>query len=123
MEATAMMYSEASNCEMSTIACENFLQGKFEAGSTCDDTNSDIIVKDVLVEDFANPQYIWESIMLDEDKMEMDESDPNIMGSNMFDENGNPKYAYNFSGYENEFNDTGYEERYNNQMMMMNSND
>merc|ERR1740138_416485 len=48
-----------------------------------------------------------------------------MMGSNMFDEDGKPKYSYNFSGYENEFADTDYGDRYNdmNNTMMMRGDD
>merc|ERR1712241_706440 len=31
-----------------------------------------------------------------------------MMGSNMFDEDGNPKYTYDFNGYDNEYKDTNY---------------
>eukprot|EP00548_Thalassiothrix_antarctica_P005829 CAMPEP_0194145462 /NCGR_PEP_ID=MMETSP0152-20130528/17443_1 /TAXON_ID=1049557 /ORGANISM="Thalassiothrix antarctica, Strain L6-D1" /LENGTH=719 /DNA_ID=CAMNT_0038845707 /DNA_START=13 /DNA_END=2172 /DNA_ORIENTATION=+ len=125
VEATSMMFTEMANCDMSTTACESFVQGTFVAGAVCDgsemeqEVSSSMMknISNILIEDFTNPKYLWESFMLDEDKIENVDNMGSI-GSNMFDENGNPKYEQNFSGYENEFKDTGYEEGYN---QMMNS--
>lgn len=84
VEASSMMISAMSDCDGNKMACETFMSGVWEDAAGCASPEEGATT-DILIESFDSPKFLWESFIMDEDRL----TDMKEQYENEYKEDGN----------------------------------